>query len=328
MTRYPSSECEALARVSGPWLGKALGRCAFAAAFLLVHSLAAPGWAQSGDLLDFGDAPKKEEKPESPPEPEAPEPESAPDEPTVEEPAIDEPALDEPAIDEPAVDEPTEPGSASEPSDASSDPARSGIDAARLDKIKAVPRKAVLKKGRLELAPFASLSMNDPYYQHFAAGGSVVYYPHDSFGFGIGVDYLYANVETSNVDAVRQGLTSVPAQFEQPRLFGHFDFYWVPVYGKVSLFDRNILHFEFYGTGGLGIASTLDDDGLQPAANFGLGQRMFFGDWFALRIEGRNHVYVATQTVDRIERSDIQSIFMLYLGASFFIPPSFEYSFL
>ncbi|MEM6531892.1 MAG: outer membrane beta-barrel domain-containing protein [Myxococcota bacterium] len=306
-----------------------------AMALLLVYSLSTSvAFAQGGDLLDFGDAPKEKEKAkeEVPPEP-APEPspeEPAADEPAIDEPAVDEPAIDEPAIDEPGIDEPgiDEPGAPgdSEPTDESS--SQADVSASQLDKIKAVPRKAVLKKGRLELAPFASLSMNDPYYQHLAAGGSVVYYPHDSFGFGIGIDYLYANVETGNVDAVRQGLTSVPAQFEQPQLFGHFDLYWVPIYGKVSLFDRNILHFEFYGTGGLGVASTLDDDGLQPAANFGIGQRMFLSDWLAFRIEGRNHVYVATQTVNRIERSDIQSIFMLYLGASFFIPPSFEYSFL
>jgi len=143
----------------------------------------------------------------------------------------------------------------------------------------------------------------------------------------VGVDYLYANVETSVVDDVRLGQTSVPAQFEQPELFAHLDFYWIPIYGKVSLFDQHILHFEFYGTGGVGVASTLDDD-TEPAFNFGIGQRLFLNDWFALRFEARDHLYVTTQTVDAVERSDVQSILLLYMGASFFIPPSFEYSFL
>ncbi|MEL6545231.1 MAG: outer membrane beta-barrel domain-containing protein [Myxococcota bacterium] len=298
---------------------KASAFAAFIGALLIALG---PAAAQE-DLLDFGDAPEKEE-PETPPEPEpAPEPEPEPDEPAVDEPAIDEPGIDEPGIDEPAVDEPgvdrSEPDTEERVSSADSP--------ARLDKIKAVPRKAVLKRGRLELAPFASLSMNDAFYQHLALGGSLVYYPQDSFGIGIGVDYLYANIETSNVDAVRQGLTSVPGQFEQPQLFAHLDFYWVPIYGKVSLFDSSILHFEFYGTGGLGIASALDDD-IQPAVNFGLGQRMFLSDWFALRVEARDHVYLTNQTVNRVQRSDVQSIVMFYIGASFFIPPSFEYSFL
>lgn len=295
-----------------------------------------PAWAQSGDLLDFGDPPEqKKDVNDEPPATESVRPEARPDRSVDAEDSesagrsVDEPDEADNA-DGVGVDEPRD--SVNPPSGTVDDKAQTevsgAVDPASLDRIKAVPRKAVLKKGRLELTPFASLSVNDPFYQHLAVGGSAVYYPHDSFGFGLGFDYLYANAETSNVNAVRQGLTSVPGQFEQPRLFGHFDLYWIPIYGKVSLFDTNILHFEFYATGGLGVASTLDDDGLQPAANFGLGQRMFLGDWFALRIEARDHFYVSSQTVNRIEQSELQSIIMLYLGASFFIPPSFEYSFL
>ncbi len=298
-------------------MNKALSAVAFAGALCFALDTAS---AQE-DLLDFGET--AEEKPAE--EEAAPEPDSQPsvdDEPDapIDEPAEVEPEIDGPGIDEPGLDEPG-PAPAEETSEAT------GPSPASLDKIKAVPRKSVLKRGRLELAPFASLSLNDAFYQHLAVGGSLIYYPQDSFGIGVGVDYLYANLETSNVDAVRQGLTSVPGQFEQPKLFGHLDFYWIPIYGKVSLFDSSILHFEFYGTGGLGIASALDGD-VEPAANFGLGQRTFLSDWFALRLEGRNHVYVTNQTVNRVERSDVQSFFMLYLGASFFIPPTFEYSFL
>ncbi|MEM6732902.1 MAG: hypothetical protein AAF658_15205, partial [Myxococcota bacterium] len=146
--------------------------------------------AAQEDLLDFGDS-TEQEKPADEPEPEPePTPEPEPEEP------IDEPAIDEPAdIDEPAVDEPDEPGdtdtTAQEPTEDTESPAAADSPA-RLDKIKAVPRKAVLKKGRIELAPFASLSMNDAFYQHLAIGGSITYFPHDSFGFGVGVDYLYA----------------------------------------------------------------------------------------------------------------------------------------
>lgn len=314
-----------------------------AIAIIAMLGLAASPARAQGDLLDFGDEPESEQpadeapsEPESPPDTESPEgpedetpsPPSVEDEPTIDEPGLEDEEIDEPALGGDGDNEPSDSPGDSSDGEASSNAADSqGLDPAQLDKIKAVPRKAVLKKGRLELAPLASLSVNDAFYQHLAVGGSLVYYPHDSFGIGVGVDYLYENLETSNVDDVRQGLTSVPAQFEQPELFAHLDLYWVPIYGKVSLFDRNILHFEFYATGGLGIASALDDD-VQPAANIGLGQRLFFSDWFALRVEARNHVYLTTQTVDRVERSDIQNIVMLYLGASFFIPPSFEYSFL
>lgn len=282
--------------------------------------LGLPARAQE-DLLDIGDDSEQSEQEQ--PEADTDDANEDPNDPT----SIETSDLDASTIDEDESEEEELTDSDETQATTPSSPVlpRASVDPARLDKIKAVPRKAVLKKGRLELAPLASLSMNDAYYQHLAVGGTLVYFPHDSFGFGVGADYLYENLETSNVDDVRRGLISVPAVFEQPELFAHFDLYWVPIYGKVSLFDRNIFHFEFYATGGLGVAGGFDDT-FNPAANMGLGQRMFFSDWLALRVEARNHIYLATQTVNDIERSDIQNILMFYVGVSFFIPPSFEYS--
>ncbi len=199
-------------------------------------------------------------------------------------------------------------------------------ETATSDRIKAVPRKPVLKNGRLELLGGASLSLNDAYYQHFAFNGAAIFYPHDAFGIGVGVDYIYANARSSNIDVVRQTQTSVPAVFEAPKLFAHVDLYWVPIYGKVSLFDSSIVHFEFYGVAGAGVVSALGSR-RPPEANVGLGQRFFLGDWLALRFEVRDHMFVDTLDVNQETRSDIQNYVLFVAGVSFFIPPSFEYSY-
>ena len=199
-------------------------------------------------------------------------------------------------------------------------------EAASTDRIKAVPRKPVLKKHRVELFGAASLSLNDAYYQHFALNGAAVFYPHDAFGIGIGADYVYAHPKTSNIDVVRQSLTSVPAVFELPRLFAHVDLYWIPIYGKVSLFESGIIHFDFYGTAGAGVVSAFGKR-RPPEVNVGVGQRFFLGDWLALRFEVRDHLFVDTQDVDGRTRSDVQSYVLFLAGVSFFIPPSFEYSY-
>jgi outer membrane beta-barrel protein len=200
------------------------------------------------------------------------------------------------------------------------------VSPAAQDRIKAVPRKAVLKRGRLELAGFGSLSLNDPYWEHFAVSGAVVYYPHDSFGIGVGADYLYAHVRQDNLDVVRQSRTSVPAVFEKPRLFAHVDLYWIPIYGKISVANTVIVHFDFYATAGAGF-STAFGERQPPAVNVGVGQRYFLSDWFALRFEVRDHLFVDTLTVNNQDRSDVQSYVMFMAGASFFVPPSFEYSY-
>jgi outer membrane beta-barrel protein len=200
------------------------------------------------------------------------------------------------------------------------------VDApAALDRVKAVPRKTMLKRQRIELTPFFSLSLNDAYFQHLAAAGSAVFYPHDAFGIGVGVDWLYANVKSDSVDAVRQNLTSVPAVFEHPRMFAHVDAYWVPIYGKLSLFDSQIIHFDIYATAGMGVAFA--GGRRPPLATVGVGHRFVLNDFMALRFEVRDHLFVDSQLVDNVPRSDIQSYVMFLAGVSIFVPPTFDYTY-
>jgi len=198
------------------------------------------------------------------------------------------------------------------------------VEPSALDRVKAVPKKPVLKRGRLELSLFPSTTLNDAYFHHYAGSGALIYYPHDSFGIGIGGDYLIANVKSSNTDVIRQAMTAVPAVFDSPRFFAHLDMYWVPIYGKVSLLGSDIVHFELYGSAGLGMVSV--PGGRTPwEVNAGLGERILLADWLALRFEVRDHLFVDTQEVNGVARSDVQSYLMFLAGVSFFIPPSFEY---
>lgn len=272
-----------------------------------------PAYAQADDDLLSGFDEPSPSAPAEQPAPE-PQPEAAP------EPA--QPA----AAEQPATETVQAAPAAAPAAEAPAQPAASTTSPATLDRIKAVPKKPILKINRVELAPFVSLSLNDAYYQHLAMGGSLVYYPHDAFAIGVGVDYLYLHAKTQNIDYVREGLTSVPGVLELPKAFGHLDFYWVPIYGKASIFDSDIMHFELYATGGAGVATAFDGRFL-PAVNAGVGERVIFGDWIAFRIELRNHTFLDTQEVNSLPRSDIQNYTMLMAGLSFFIPPSFEYTF-
>ena len=195
---------------------------------------------------------------------------------------------------------------------------------ASLDRIKAVPRKTILKHGRVELTPYGAASLNDPYYQHLALSGTVVFYPQDSFGLGIGGDYLMLHVKTRNIDAVRKSFTSVPAIFELPSMFAHVDGYWVPLYGKLSFFASDIIHFEMYAVAGMGAA--LAGNRKPLAVNVGVGQRFALSDWLALRFEVRDHLFLDTAEVEGMPRSDIQSYLLFQAGFSIYLPPSFEYA--
>lgn len=213
---------------------------------------------------------------------------------------------------------------ATAPSAAPSEANRPAVTASAVDLVKAVPRKAILKRGRIELSMAPALSLNDAYYRHYAGSASLLYYAHDSFGIGVGADYMFAHLKTGSTDVIRLAMTAVPAVFEPPQLFAHVDMYWVPIYGKASVLGSSIAHFEIYATAGLGAASV--SGGRWPlAANAGVGQRVMLSDWMALRFELRDHIFVDTQEVNGLTRSDIQSYMMFFAGLSFFVPPSFEY---
>lgn len=204
----------------------------------------------------------------------------------------------------------------------SSDPNADGV----VDRVKAVPRRDLLKRRRLELSPHTGVSLNDPYFVHLEFGGTLVFYPHDNFGIGIGADYFYAHPRTTNVDAVRLGLTSVLATFDLPVLMAHLDFYWLPIYGKVSVFNSWIVNFDLYASAGVGVATAFGTH-TPMEANIAIGSHYALTQWLAIRAEVREHMFVDTQVANNIPRSSVQSYTMFLLGVSFFVPPTFEYSF-
>lgn len=192
---------------------------------------------------------------------------------------------------------------------------------AELDRIKAVPRKQLYKGHRFELSPLANVSINDPYLWHLGVGGSAIFYPHDSFGLGLSATYLYAHPRSANVAAVREGLTSVLAPFDPPSLLAHLDFYWVPLYGKVSIYRQGISNFDMYLAAGGGFATAFD--GRRPAeVSVAVGQHYAIDAFFALRVEVRQHLFVDTQTANGLLRSAVQNYVLFNVGLSLFVPAS------
>jgi len=253
------------------------------------------------------DPPKKDEKDE----------ESKGDEPkeSTEDDLPDEPM---PRDDDPGEADPLPP-EAQEPKLAP----RKKFDPTRIDKVKSVQRKPVLKRGRLELTPMAMASVNDAFFNHFALGGSATYYLHDSLGIGLSGVYWYAHPRTDNVRIVRRAQNSVLAVFESPDLAAMLDLVWTPIYGKMSLFNSWIVPLDFYVVAGFGAVKV--GSRYRGAVQWGLGQRFFITDWMAFRLEVRDYIYVDRQVVNNLERSDTQNFLMVQAGVSFFIPPSFEY---
>lgn len=189
------------------------------------------------------------------------------------------------------------------------------------DRIKAVERKAFLKKGRVEVFPHFGFDLNDPFFQHLLVGGAVGFHVVDSLSLELRGGAVFASIKSNAIRFVRTETDSLLKN--PPELQYHIDLdaLWAPLYGKISLFGEGIMHFDVYLTAGPGIFGT--DAGLNPAVNFGAGQRVFITDWLVARVELRDYLFID----NRNDESTLRQAIVVGFALSGFFPTTFEYEY-
>ncbi|HEX8539066.1 MAG TPA: outer membrane beta-barrel domain-containing protein, partial [Cystobacter sp.] len=108
------------------------------------------------------------------------------------------------------------------------------------DRVKSVQRKVYLKKGRFEVAPSVTLSVNDPYYTKLGAGLRGAYYLADTLALAARVSVMQVLPE----DDVRIAKATFQSRifYSVPQWSAMGNVEWSPLYGKVA-FLNDILHF-------------------------------------------------------------------------------------
>lgn len=213
---------------------------------------------------------------------------------------------------------------------------------------------------RFELQPFVGLSVNDPFVRHYAVGAEFDFWLTNRMAIGLTGQAFFGN-RTPAYDRIRfqNGLllTANRSVWE-----ASVTYLYEPIYGKVALFNRFMLHWEAYTQIGFGIIQTqviprfeaIHDpfNNFNPQGNFAIGSRFYVKDvdFFSFNFAVRNFIYL-----DRFEptnrgptsgagagvndpalddpdaakdEGDRRFAFntMLYLGVSFYLPPKFQYS--
>jgi outer membrane beta-barrel protein len=225
-------------------------------------------------------------------------------------------------------------------------------DVALGDKVKSVQRKGFIKKGRFEAEPIFVATLNDAFYQKFGGGLRVAYNFGETFALAVrGI--TYRKPEWSNpsgwqpapiqTDNARAGKIAFGGQLLSSQIYDQLmlDGVWSPVYGKISVLGRSIVHFDAYLTAGFGLIWTAtsyaprDNAGLGPApgtflvggsklgADLGGGVRFYPKDWLALDAGVMATLY-PDQPVSSLPAT-VQKVFTVNLGISFFFPFSFDY---
>jgi outer membrane beta-barrel protein len=213
-----------------------------------------------------------------------------------------------------------------------------------------VPRKAFLKKARVEIAPFAGITLNDPLIRHYSFGGDLNYYITDVLSIGVEGQYF--------IKELSERETLVGLQYYLVPTLNKLKYHWagtfgyVPGYGKFGLFNKWIVHWDLTFALGLGMIRTeiiprafgdksFTNDNI--VGHLGLGVRLFVLDWLTLSITFRDYMYQdAFEWKDRVtmenpqdtvalkkESQNSQSQFvqniMMFFSVGLYVPPSFTY---
>jgi len=207
-----------------------------------------------------------------------------------------------------------------------------------------VPRKAFLKGGRLELAPFTGLSINDNLIRHYAFGADINFFLSDVFWIGVQGEY-FVKAFTERDELIGLQYNRIPTLNRY--LYGAaFNLGYVPVYGKFALFNKWIMPWEIYASAGFGwmrsqvIPRNPGDLGWNNdllAANVALGTRFFLFDWMTVNFAVRDYIIpdkfeptnrdpaTPLEMVKANADSKFVNNIMFYGGVGMYLPAKFQY---
>lgn len=187
------------------------------------------------------------------------------------------------------------------------------------DRVKSVQRKVYLKKGRFELTPLVSLSVNDPYYSKFGASLRGAYYFADTLAISARASKIQV-LPSADVRTAKRTFGS-RIYHSVPQWSGMADVEWAPLYGKVA-FLNSILHFDGYLLGGAGLVKTetssLEGRSLSIGADLGLGMRFVAKDFLAVNVALINTSYVDQPL--GTSKGAVQNLMTINAGISLFFP--------
>jgi outer membrane beta-barrel protein len=207
-----------------------------------------------------------------------------------------------------------------------------------------VPRKAFLKDGRLELFPSTGVSLNDVLIRHYSFGGHLNYYLTDVFSIGLeGQYYLKERTDRESIVGLQYNRI---ATLNRYLYSGSLNFGYVPGYGKFTLFNRYIIHWDLWVQGGVGLIQTeiiprvVGDDTFKNnriAPSLGLGTHLFLSNWLTFNVAVKDYVFNDLfEPTDRQPGESIETVkgraqgqfvhnIMLYAGLGLYLPTSFTY---
>ena len=219
-----------------------------------------------------------------------------------------------------------------------------------------IPRKPFLKKGRFDLSPFFGATMNDNIIQHYSLGAEMTYHITDVLAVSLLGMYYFKDILDQEF-FTRYHYKRVPSM-NKYNYTVTLNFSYVPIYGKLALFNQHLMHFEAFvmaGVGGSGTEIVPKDYRYKIFSNpfaltfpVGIGGRVFINKWIAIqasvrdymmvdKFEGQRGSYEGCPTTGDSSECEMENAkenaktrfinnIQFHLGVCFYLPTDFQYT--
>ena len=134
---------------------------------------------------------------------------------------------------------------------------------------------------------------SDPYTKGLYVQGGYAFHFNDAFGLQARGAYSLP-LPTSLRQQLERDFVVLPTAFTRVLFFAGGDLVFRPLYGKLSVLNKSVVHGEFHLlAGGSAFGFTDGLTTLRPAVNLGGGGRLFLGRYASLRLDVVNHIVLA-----------------------------------
>jgi len=177
-----------------------------------------------------------------------------------------------------------------------------------------VQERLFTKTFRHELSAMGGVMAADLYSSRWLAGGAYTFHFSEDLGLEASVQLTRFRSEVTDSYERRYPQIQVLDNPDKPGTlyFGHL--VWSFAYGKLRWLGGGVSRFDFNLALGAGVTDDSTSRGVTGSG--GIGTKFFFGQWFALRLDVRDHVLREVLVGDEHLVNDV----LVTLGASVFFP--------
>lgn len=175
-----------------------------------------------------------------------------------------------------------------------------------------VQKRLFQKTGRHELSALGGVYAADLLSASYLLQGAYAF--HVSEDLALEASFGYTRAESELVEVVEEDTSFTALRLDRPVYIYAGHLLWSFAYGKLRWFSGSVSRFDLFFALGGGVTDNQTAEGLTISA--GLGMKFFFGEWFALRMDVRDHVL----SQELLGISEVVNNLAATLGFSVFLP--------